>query len=188
MRFKLFLVAATCAIFAACSDDYDDTDLRDQLSDLDARVTSLEQRCQEMNATISSIQTLLNASQQQDYITAVTPIVEDRLTIGYTISFANNAPVEIYHGKDGATPQLSVATDTDGLYYWRLNGEWLTDDSGNKLPVSGQNGTTPQFKIEDGKWFVSYDDGQNWTEMGPATGQSGVMPRFDIMNGKWFVS
>jgi hypothetical protein len=77
------------------------------------------------------------------------------------------------------------------VYYWTLNGEWLLDDNGNKLPVSGkdgQNGTngsngqdgtdgkdgiTPQLKIEDGYWYISYDNGATWTQLGKATGEDG---------------
>jgi hypothetical protein len=106
-------------------------------------------------------------------------------------------------------PVIGVAQDIDGVYYWTLNGEWLLDDNGNKLPVSGkdgQNGTngsngqdgtdgkdgqdgedgkdgadgqdgkdgiTPQLKIEDGYWFISYDNGATWTQLDKATGEDG---------------
>ena len=32
---------------------------------------------------------------------------------------------------------------------------------------------TPQLKIEDGKWFVSYNAGASWIELGQATGDQG---------------
>ena len=40
--------------------------------------------------------------------------------------------------------------------------------------TNGTNGTTPQFKIENDYWFVSYDNGTNWTQLGKATGEDGV--------------
>ncbi|MBO5225588.1 MAG: hypothetical protein J6B46_04160, partial [Parabacteroides sp.] len=64
-----------------------------------------------------------------------------------------------------------------GVYYWTItvDGEttWLTDDKGNKLPVSGtdgengtngKNGVTPLLKVDgDGYWMVSYDNGSSYT-------------------------
>lgn len=32
---------------------------------------------------------------------------------------------------------------------------------------------TPQFKIEDGYWFISYDSGTTWEQLGQATGNPG---------------
>lgn len=44
----------------------------------------------------------------------------------------------------------------------------VTLDAGRGEP--GQDGATPDFKIEDGNWYVSYDGGRTWTEIGSATG------------------
>ena len=34
---------------------------------------------------------------------------------------------------------------------------------------------TPQLKIEeDGYWYISYDNGSNWTKLGKATGADGT--------------
>jgi len=115
-------------------------------------------------------------------------------------------------GEAGATPVIGVAKDIDGIYYWTLNGNWLVDESGNKVPTTGKDGAdgvqgetgatgpqgpqgdqgetgttgpqgpqgeagkdgiTPQLKIEDGRWLVSYDNGQNWVDVGQATGDQG---------------
>ena len=52
---------------ASCGgDDYDDTALRNELSDLANRVAKLEQLCQQMNTNISSLQTILKALQNND--------------------------------------------------------------------------------------------------------------------------
>ena len=79
--------------------------------------------------------------------------------------------------------------DTDGIYYWTLNGNWLLDDAGNKIPttgkdgedgkdgengtngengLNGQDGTTPKFKIEDEHGYISYDNGVTWEKLGRA--------------------
>ena len=78
-------------------------------------------------------------------------------------------------GEDGTTPTIGVKQDADGVYYWTLNGEYIVVD-GEKIQAEGKdgtNGTTPQFKIENDYWFISYDNGTNWTQLGKATGEDG---------------
>ena len=212
-KFSLLLLTLVVCCFTACHKD-----IWAELENLDQRVTKLEELCKEMNTNITSLQTIVSVLQSNDFITGIVEIKKNGEVIGYTITFANHDPITIYHGqdgkdgadgKDGSTPVIGVAQDTDGVYYWTLNGEWLLDDNGNKLPVSGkdgQNGTngsngqdgadgkdgqdgedgkdgadgqngkdgiTPQLKIEDGYWYISYDNGATWTQLGKATGEDG---------------
>ena len=153
-----------CVTLAGCKDDFDDSELRKQIADLNGRLTSLEKLCAQMNTNISSMQTIVNALQQNDYITGVTPITEEDNTIGYTITFVKNKPITIYHGKNGSS--LSAKKDADGIYYWELNGSWLLDDENNRMKVSG---VTPQLKIENEHWLVSVDGGKTWDDAGTAT-------------------
>lgn len=190
---KLFLIAAlVCAVFcSSCSDGYDDSALRNDLNSLEARVAKLEEMCKQMNTNISSLQTIVNALQNNDYVTGVTPITKNGEEIGYTITFSKSKPITIYHGEDGAdgkdgnsvAPVIGVKKHTDGIYYWTLNGEWLTDANGNKIKAQGADGTegtngedgvTPKLKIEDDYWYVSYDNGKTWEEVGKATGEDGA--------------
>lgn len=219
-------------LLVACEafEKYDDTELRNEVTDLANRVAKLEQLCQQLNTNIGSLQTIVTALEQNDFITSVSPINEGGKVIGYTITFAKNGSITIYHGedgkdgqdgangndgvngadgKDGATPQIGVKQDDDGVYYWTLNGEWLTDENGNKIKAEGsdgkdgqdgtngsdgangndgqdgtngsdgqdgkdgKDGITPQLKIEDEYWYVSYDNGATWTKLGKATGEDG---------------
>ncbi len=173
--FFLWIALLATVVGTACSDAYDDSELRKELEALADRVARLEQLCQQMNTNISSLQGLITALQQQDYITSVAPITQDGVTIGYVISFAKGEPITIYHGKDGTSsliPVIGVKQDTDGIYYWTLNGEWLTNEKGEKVRAEGTDGVTPQLKIENGYWMVSYN-GTDWTTLGKATGESG---------------
>ena len=61
-------------LLLGCSDKYDDSALRNDLNDLENRLTILEERCKQMNTNISSLQTIITALQNNDYITSVTPI------------------------------------------------------------------------------------------------------------------
>ena len=217
MKHLLRLWIVVTLIFAVgCSENYDDSELTNRVDNLESRVTKLEELCKQMNTNISSLQTLVNAIQQNDYVTGVTPITKNGEIIGYTISFTKSDSITIYHGQngkdgndgtngingqDGHTPIIGVKQDTDSIYYWTIDGEWLLDGNGNKVKAvgtdgkDGQNGTdgkdgadgndgqngangddgiTPQLKIENNYWYISYDNGCTWTEIGKATGDDGA--------------
>ena len=182
---KLLAFAALFAVVALTSCKYDDDDLWNSVHGLENRVAKLEELCKQMNTNISSLQTIVTALQNNVYVTGTTPLMKDGKEIGYTITFSKGNPITIYHGKDGQdgedgiTPTISVKKDTDGVYYWTLNGEFIVVDGGKiqaegKDGINGTNGTTPQFKIENDYWFVSYDNGANWTQLGKATGEDGI--------------
>ena len=182
---KLLAFAALFAVVALTSCKYDDDDLWNSVHGLENRVAKLEELCKQMNTNISSLQTIVTALQNNVYVTGTTPLMKDGKEIGYTITFSKGNPITIYHGKDGQdgedgiTPTISVKKDTDGVYYWTLNGEFIMVDGGKiqaegKDGTNGTNGTTPQFKIENDYWFVSYNNGANWTQLGKATGEDGV--------------
>ena len=179
---KLLPLLMCVLLLLGCSDKYDDSALRNDLNDLENRVAKLEDLCKQMNTNISSLQTIVTALQNNVYVTGTTPLMKDGKEIGYTITFSKGNPITIYHGKDGqdgedgTTPTIGVKKDTDGVYYWTLNGEFIVVDGG-KIQAEGKdgtNGTTPQFKIENDYWFVSYNNGANWTQLGKATGEDGI--------------
>ena len=188
---KLLAFAALFAVVALTSCKYDDDDLWNSVHGLENRVAKLEELCKQMNTNIASLQTIVTALQNNVYVTGTTPFMQDGKEIGYTITFSKGNPITIYHGKDGqngedgedgedgTTPAIGVKKDTDGVYYWTLNGEFIVVDGGKiqaegKDGTNGTNGTTPQFKIENDYWFVSYDNGANWTQLGKATGEDGI--------------
>ncbi len=184
---KLLTFAALLAVVALTSCKYDDDDLWNSVHGLENRVAKLEELCKQMNTNIASLQTIVTALQNNVYVTGTTPFMQDGKEIGYTITFSKGNPITIYHGKDGqdgqdgedgTTPTIGVKKDTDGVYYWTLNGEFIVVDGGKikaegKDGTNGTNGTTPQFKIENDYWFISYDDGDTWTQLGKATGEDG---------------
>lgn len=175
----LVWLSILCVAFAGCKDDFDDSELRKQIADLDGRLTSLEKLCAQMNTNISSMQTIVNVLQQNDYITGVTPITEGGNTIGYTITFAKNKPITIYHGKDGEkgetgnTPKFKIE---NGRWLVSLDGGKSWEDVGQATGNQGETGTpgiSPKLKIENGRWLVSFDEGTTWKDLGQATGEKG---------------
>ena len=174
--------------FIGCTADLDK--LSNRLDKIEDRVETLEDLCEKMNKDMEYVQTVIKALEGNEFITAIEPIVnEEGDTVGYKITFSESGEVEIYHGKDGVdgkdgyTPEIGVKADTDGIYYWTLDGDWITDGNGNKIPVSGndgqdgqdgQDGVTPQLKIEDDYWWMSLDGGITWDKLGKATGEDGA--------------
>ena len=159
---------------SSCKDGYDDSELTERVENLENRLQILEEQ---MNSNINSLQAILEALDDNDYITQIVPITNGELEIGYTINFSKGNSINIYHGQDGYSPQIGVKQDSDGIYYWTRDGEWMTDESGNKIKAQGsdgqdgQDGIKPEFKIENDYWFVSYNNGSTWEKLGKATGE-----------------
>ena len=196
MKRLLSLLVCGLLLFG-CGDKYDDSALRNDLNDLENRVTKLEELCKQMNTNISSLQKIVDALQHNLSISKV-----EQISDGYIIRFSDGSTATIKNGKDsGAIPIIGVKQDTDGCYYWTLDGNWLTDEKGNKVKAqgtdgkdgvdgedgndgangedgvdgtNGKDGITPQLKIENGRWMLSMDNGKTWTDIGQATGADGT--------------
>lgn len=169
----------------------------EELDELDNRVTALEEIVKKTNSDIAAIQSILNAIQNNVFVTNVITTPE-----GYTIQFSDGTSATISNGTDGAdanAPVISVRQDTDGNYYWTINGEWLIVD-GERVRANGHDGqngqngqdgqdgedgqdgqdgqdaVAPQVRInEDTKeWEISTDGGVTWVSTGViAEGQDG---------------
>lgn len=175
------MVCACMFGLSSCGDDYDDSELRGDIENLEGRITALEEWQKSVNTDIRSLQSLVEALEDKDYVTAVTPLEDGT---GYVISFLKSGNVTIKHGEkgeDGTTPVISVKQDSDGKHYWTVNGEWLLDN-GNKMPVTGEKGDkgadsiAPQVRInkDTNLWEISTDGGKTWTSTGiKATGDKG---------------
>lgn len=73
MKRILHLLFAVSALWG-CNSDYDDSALTGRVDDLENRVAKLEELCKQMNTYISSLQILVDALQNKDYITGVSPL------------------------------------------------------------------------------------------------------------------
>ena len=194
MRRIACCLCVLCVIVCSCREEYNDTELWNDLEDVKHRVQLLEEFCKEVNTNISSLQVLMTALQQNDYITDVIPIMSEDEKIGYTINFVRHDPITIYHGKngvsgnDGKTPVISVDKSDDGLYYWMLNGKWMLDNEGYKILVQGTDGVTPKLKIQDNFWYVSYDNGFSWVNLGKVLDlDESIFENVDITNEHFVV-
>ena len=182
MRKIYVILPLACALtFTAC-DDYDDTALWEQVNDNTGRIEALEEWQQTTNSNIAALQQLISTT---DYITSVTPVTENGKEIGYTITFLHSDPITIYHGEKGdkgedgtagSTPQIGLTQQTDGNWYWTLNGELMTDSKGNPIRANGEDGKDG----EDGQDGADGDDGSTGATGRP--GASAPTPQIKLGN------
>lgn len=172
----LFTMILSIIVIISCTDT---SGLENQIDNIEGRVAALEKLTSQMNTNISALQSAVTALQNNDYVTNVTEVKEGAEVIGYTISFNKSGAVTIYHGENGApgadgqdgiTPNIGVTQFTDDLYYWTIDGDWMTNINGEKILAQG---IIPQLKIENEHWMLSVDNGATWSDLGKAKGEDG---------------
>ena len=165
--YLLCICCLSLGLLGSCK--YDDSDLVERVDNLEGRLAKLEEQCKQINANINSLQIIVNALKEANHITSISNLVENGVEIGYKIEFAKSDPIHIYHGKagadgargeDGYTPLIGVKKDKDGIYYWTLDGNWLTDNDGNKVRAQGLDGKDG-YNGKDGKDGEDGKDGKD---------------------------
>lgn len=165
-----FLSMAVVALaFTACSDDYDDTELWNKVNDHEDRIEALETWQGQMNNNIAALQELINTT---DYITTVTPVLENGEEVGYTIAFLHSDPITIYHGEKGDKGDQGEQGEQGEQGPQGEPGEDGSDGS------DGSDGDTPVIGVKadggiyywtvNGEWLLN--DNQ---EKMPVTGEKG---------------
>lgn len=169
------MMTLTIATLLGCS--YDDSEVWNNLNDLDQRVTSLEERVSEINRDIEALESIVKALEENIAVTSV-----EEIENGYILHFSDGTSATITNGRDGkdgldaTAPVISIRLDEDGNYYWTLDGEWLLVD-GERVRANGQDGQdgqdgesaiAPQVRInpESKEWEISTDGGQSWVSTG----------------------
>lgn len=172
MKTKTWLLMPLIALgVTAC--EYDDSTLKADVDNLKDRITALEGQVNQMNEDIVSLQDIIQSLDRQISIAGV-----EETSGGYILRFTDGNTITLRNGQDGANGKDAPVIGTDqenGISYWTLTtGEktdWLTDEAGNKLPVTGTAGITPLLSIDDnGYWTVSYDGGNTYTQITDAQG------------------
>lgn len=185
MRKPVIILSLAAAMILPTACSFDDSDLWNAVNDIEDRVENLEKASAQMNTDIKTLQSILEAIQNNISITAITSTAN-----GYTIKFSNGTEASITNGIDGAAaPEISVRKADDGLYYWTIGGEWLIVD-GEKVratALDGVDAVAPQMRISatTGEWEISTDGGVTWVSTGvSAKGDKGdsIFNKVDISN------
>ena len=196
LRF-LPLFAAAVVLLTGCTRDDDIDDLlrqteehAKQLAEHEKRISELETWTKTANTEIAALQTLVNALEQNDYITGVLPVMEEGKEIGYTITFLKNDPITVYHGKKGDKGDTGATGQT---------GEKGETGAKGDTGEAGSDGLTPLIGVwadEDGiYWWTVQMDGDEVKFIVDASGDpvrasgiDGVTPKIKIEGGTWWIS
>lgn len=160
--YKSLLFGLLVCGMAAC----DTTDLERDINSLKDRVEDYEAQVQKLNDDMNIIRVLLDGNK------TITSYSFDGTN--YTLTLSNGETLTLTQGVVGANyPSITIDEES---------GNWIIAgvDSGKKAEAKdGEDAPyTPQFKIENENWWVSYDGGVTWTDLGvKATGTaSGTSP------------
>ncbi len=111
---KLLFAFAAALLLVGCAKEYDDTALKNRVSELESRVTTLEANVK----AISSFPGKIIESQE--------PVKDaDGNVIGYTVKYVTGEVVtfQIDIPTPGDEGQVIGITQVEGVYYWTLDGE-----------------------------------------------------------------
>ena len=175
MKKVLFALMAGLAVFACTPAEYDDTAIKEQINNLDDRLTKVEEDLATLELNVAGMKTLAEALKTGKYIESVVALEDET---GYTITFSDGSSIVVKHGEkgdkgdtgatgatgatgqDGVTPTITVK-DVDGILYWFINGE--------QGPAVYE--AAPVFTSVDGNLYVTYP-GQEPQFIGALTGKS----------------
>ncbi len=174
MKKIIFALMLGLAAVACTTAEYDDTAIKEQLGDLDDRLTKVEEDLATLQLSVDAMKTLADALKNGKYIVSYVEVEG-----GYTLTFNDGTSIVVYHGAQGpqgetgaqgpqgengaagATPTVEVK-DVDGVLYWYINGQQV-------CPVYEG---TPVFSSKDGKLYVQYPGSEELVEIGELVGKS----------------
>ena len=179
-RWMGLLVACATAAFA-CTGPF-----QEQLDQTRSALKALQDDASRLNGELTALQRVVNEMDRDHTVTTVVPVAATETgREGYDLSFQDGKTVRIEFGRDAAdgySPAIGVRQDADGTWYWTLDGAWMQDGEA-PVPVvaaDGADGVVPQFKVEDGNWWISADGGGSWEVLASETDMNGFTVFADI--------
>lgn len=162
-KLKIIILWALSAMAAvSCSGI---SELREQVRDLDARVSVLENVVKSLNDNIAALQALANAG-------TIYSCEEKDGT--YKITLSDGQVITLHQGTDGSVIVPVITIDSEG--YWMAdwqdgNGPQYIMYDGKKVQSKGEAGKSPLFRVSDDNcWQVSYDGGKTYSYVTDADG------------------
>lgn len=147
--YKSLLFGLLVCGMAAC----DTTDLERDINSLKDRVEDYEAQVQKLNDDMNIIRVLLDGNK------TITSYSFDGTN--YTLTLSNGETLTLTQGVMGANyPSITIGE----------NGNWIIAGKDSGVKAEAEDGKdapyTPQFKIENGNWWVSYDGKNTWKNLG----------------------
>ena len=107
MRKTLFILFVLSVGLASCG--YDDSELWNKVKSNETRIAALEEQCRSMNQDIQSLNTIVRALQDNDYVTNVAEVMKDgTVTASMSIPLRWSPREEILT----AAPRSNAGSDT----------------------------------------------------------------------------
>ena len=148
------------SVFSGCTDM-----VRPELDETHAKLQALQELAGAVNRDLHILDLIV---QELDDGHTILPETFQQTEDGYEVSFRDGKKIVIPFGKDGVDGVQFVPVgvrDEDGLYYWTLDGEWMLDADSTKIRAGATDGIVPQFKVENGFWWISMDGGATFQEL-----------------------
>ena len=181
MKMKKYIVAGimAAALLASGCGKF----VRDELITMQNEIDLLYTQVEQMNQGLSTLHGIVNEMASKGYIVDVREFQKDDRG-GYTLTFRavtindngsvseNTYAIDLYSGVDGedgedAEPFIVGVKkdDNDGRWYWYdvQGNTWMKSPEGERFLVDGKDGKTPELKVENGFWCVSWDGGKTWS-------------------------
>ncbi|MGN1210619.1 MAG: PL29 family lyase N-terminal domain-containing protein [Candidatus Cryptobacteroides sp.] len=175
-KFIYIAISLLALTFTACNKYA----LQEDLESLKNEVNELKTLCQQLNNDVASLNKFMEAYEGCKMITNVV-----ETSFGWTIYFNDGTDCDIRNGIDGdkgdtgdkgdkgdtgEAPVIGIKQDTDGIFYWTLNGEFIVVD-GKQIPTTGKDAVAPTFRVNgDNMLQASYDGGESWSDVGKIEG------------------
>lgn len=163
---KFLAIFFILAVFIGCADSF-----QEEIEETQAKIEEVKRLIDNTNTTLASVQQIVASLSGDNLISSVDPVMESGRQTGYSISFLNGKNYNVIlglDGLDGYAPSFSVKEDSDGHYYWILDGQWLLSPSGDRLRADGlepSDVVVPQMRVENGYWEISTNGGASWTRL-----------------------
>lgn len=131
-------------VFAGCDTD----DLRNDIDELKNRVESLEAQVASINENMNALRVLIDGNK------TISSYTYDETTGAYTLTLSDGSVITLTQGVTGTVNYPTIGIDENGN--WTVNGESLGQQA------VGQNGDTPEFRIEESTnyWQVKFGAGE----------------------------
>ena len=165
---RIFLLSLLLGAFVASCDqyEYDDSAIKESLSELEGRVTALETLNKNLAALKNIVEGLVTVISCEEKNGAYTLVLSDGTTVYVPAEYIpeESAP------ETSVEPTFPVVTivEIDGVKCWGYYADGKVQtltDNGKPVEIGGKETVTPQLRVESDDYLaISVDGGKTWTK------------------------